>query len=281
MRSTLPSLRDTDQEQLKQEIRSFWENRPCGSVHASAPESDPEYFAQVERKRYDLEPFIPRYADFEAARGKKVLEIGIGLGTDFVRFARAGADLTGIDLTQRSIDLVARRLEFEGLNARLVRGDAEQLPFAESEFDKVYSWGVLMVTPDTTRACREAVRVLRPGGELCVMLYSRHSWLAYGLWVRYGLLRGRPQRTLAEVVANHMESRGMKAYTHKEALELFPGVQDVQIEKVGTPYDRLVAGPLVPWTQRQLGWFTVLRARKPTVGHGRLESASLGPGRQV
>jgi SAM-dependent methyltransferase len=247
----------------KSRIQTYWERKPCGSKHASAPEGEPEYFAQVERRRYELEPFIPKYADFEGARGKRVLEIGVGMGTDFVRFARAGANMTGVDLTQRSIDLVTRRLELERLEGNVRVADAEALPFEDGSFDRVYSWGVLMVTPDTPRAVQEAIRVLRPGGELCAMVYARRSWVALGLWARYALLVGRPRRSLADVVANHMESPGMKAYTEREVRDLFTGLEELRIERVGTPYDRRVAGPLVRLTGRRLGWFMVVRGRKP------------------
>jgi SAM-dependent methyltransferase len=253
----------TASHDAKSRIQTYWERKPCGSKHASAPEGDPEYFAQVERRRYELEPFIPRYADFEGARGKRVLEIGTGLGTDFVRFARAGAKMTGVDLTQRSIDLVTRRLQLERLDGDVRVADAEALPFEDGSFDRVYSWGVLMVTPDTPRAVRQAIRVLRPGGELCAMVYARRSWVAFGLWARYALLVGRPRRSLAYVVANHMESPGMKAYTEREVRELFTGLEDLRIERVRTPYDRRVAGPLVRLTGSKLGWFMVVRGRKP------------------
>jgi ubiquinone/menaquinone biosynthesis C-methylase UbiE len=147
----------------------------------------------VERRRCELEPFLPGFADFEGARGQKLLEIGVGLGSDFVRFGRAGAQLIGGDLTQRSIDLVRGRCELEGIEADLRVADAEAPPFSDDAFDRVFSWGVLMVTPDTPRAVSEAIRVLRPGGRLCAMVYARHSWVAYGLWVRYALLAGRPR----------------------------------------------------------------------------------------
>jgi SAM-dependent methyltransferase len=247
----------------KRAVQAYWERRPCGSKHASAPEGEPEYFDQVEKRRYELEPFIPRYADFEGSRGKRVLEIGVGLGTDFVRFARAGASVTGVDLTQHSIELVTRRLELEGLEGDVRIADAEALPFYDDSFDRVYSWGVLMVTPDTPRAVREAIRVLRPGGELCAMVYARRSWVAFGLWARYALLVGRPWRSLADVIANHMESPGMKAYTEREVWTLFTGLERLRIERVATPYDRRVAGPLVSLTEPRLGWFMVVRGRKP------------------
>jgi hypothetical protein len=107
------------------------------------------------------------------------------------------------------------------------------------------------------------VRVLAPGGRLCVMLYARHSWVAYGLWAKHGLLKGRPTRTLADVLAHHMESEGTKGFTVRELRAMFAGLEDLRIEKVQTPYDRAWAGPLAALTGDRLGWFAVTRGRKP------------------
>src|SRR5829696_6983275 len=147
----------------KQRVRDFWEAGPCGSEHAYAPEGSAEFFAEIERARNELEPYIAEYADFAGSAGKRVLEIGIGLGTDFIRFARAGAEATGIDLTEHAVQLVSKRLELEGLQGQVRAADAEALPFQDDSFDRVYSWGVLHHTPNTPRAVDEALRVLRPG----------------------------------------------------------------------------------------------------------------------
>lgn len=242
----------------KAQVRDFWEAKPCGSVHADAPEGTREYFDQVERQRYEVEPFIPRHARFSEALGRDVLEIGVGLGTDFVRFARAGGRLTGVDLTEHSVELVRRRLELEGLAAELRVADAERLPFEDRRFDITYSWGVLHHTPDPVRAMREAVRVTRPGGRVCVMVYARRSWLAYGLWARHALLNGRPTRSLRDVLAHHMESPGTCGFTPAELRGIFPDLESRTIRHVGTVYDRRVAGPLVSATGRGLGWFLVV-----------------------
>jgi SAM-dependent methyltransferase len=246
---------------LKQRVRQFWDDTPCGSKHAEAPEGTRLFFEQVERSRYELEPFIQAYADFESARGETVLEVGVGLGTDIVRFARAGALVTGIDFSERSVELTRQRLALEGLSGDVAVADAESLPFPDGAFDRVYSWGVLHHTPDTSRAAREMIRVLRPAGRLCAMLYARHSWVAFGLWARHGLLAGRPRRTLSDVVAHHMESDGTKAFTKREVSAMFGELRDLEIEHVGTPYDRRVGGPLVSMTGSRLGWFLVVRGR--------------------
>jgi ubiquinone/menaquinone biosynthesis C-methylase UbiE len=246
----------------KGRVREFWEADPCGSEHASAPEGSAKFFGEVERKRYQLEPYIEHYADFAGARGKRVLEIGVGLGTDFVRFARAGAVVSGVDLTEHAVELVRRRLELEGLEGEVHVADAESLPFEDASFDRVYSWGVLHHTPDTVRSVREAIRVVRPGGDLCVMLYGRHSWVAFGMWARHGLLRGRPRRSLSDVLAHHMESEGTKAFTVSELREMFASLVDLQVDRVSTAYDHSISRGLDRLTGDRLGWFLVVRGRQ-------------------
>jgi SAM-dependent methyltransferase len=250
----------------KEQVRSFWSRIPCGSWDATAPEGTAEYFAQIEARRYELEPFIHRFAQFQSTRGQSVLEIGVGLGTDHVQFARAGANLHGVDLTDKGIELVRRRLELEGLTSELQTADAEQLPFPDDSFDFVYSWGVLHHTPDTPRAVREAIRVLRPGGRICVMVYARHAWVSYGLWARHGPLSRRPLRSLSDVLHHHMESLGTKGYTKHEARRMFRGVESLRIEKLTTPYDVEYAGGLARLTGRWLGFFMVIQGVKSRAG---------------
>jgi ubiquinone/menaquinone biosynthesis C-methylase UbiE len=253
----------TSPVEQKERVRTYWEREACGEIHADAPEGSPEFFEQVERRRAELEPHIASFADFEGSSGKRVLEIGVGLGTDFIAFARAGARATGVDLTARAVELVRRRLALEDVRAEVRQADAEQLPFPDDSFDRVYSWGVLHHTPDTQRAVQEAVRVLRPHGELCVMLYARHSWVSYGFWTRNALLAGRPWRSLASVLAQHMESEGTKAYTKRELRRMFGGLEEIRIDKVLTAYDRQIAGLLARVTGDALGWQLVVRGRKP------------------
>jgi ubiquinone/menaquinone biosynthesis C-methylase UbiE len=248
--------------ETKEEVRSFWSRTPCGSWDATAAEGTREYYDQIEARRYELEPFIREYARFDQAAGLSLLEIGVGVGTDHVQFARSGADLSGVDLTERSVELVRQRLALEGLWSRLQVADAEALPFASDSFDVVYSWGVLHHTPDTARAMSEAVRVLRPGGRLCVMVYARHAWVSYGLWLRNGPLSRRPLRSISDVLHHHMESLGTKGYTKRELRRMLSGVDRLEIEKVATPYDVEYAGGLARLTGRQLGFFMVARGRK-------------------
>jgi ubiquinone/menaquinone biosynthesis C-methylase UbiE len=172
-----PNLKSTQvNAELKERVRAFWQAHPCGTKFSDAEMGTREFFERVEAHRYTKEWHIPEAAKFAAARGLRVLEIGCGLGTDGAQFALAGADYTGIDLTEASIELAKRRFELSGLRGEFCIADAENLEFADDSFDLVYSHGVLHHTPDTARAIREIHRVLKPGGRAVVMLYHRGSY---------------------------------------------------------------------------------------------------------
>jgi 2-polyprenyl-3-methyl-5-hydroxy-6-metoxy-1,4-benzoquinol methylase len=170
-----PKAIDPNQE-LKERVRAFWQEHPCGTKFSDAEMGTREFFDRVEAHRYSKEWHIPIAADFSSTRGLKVLEIGCGLGTDGAQFAKAGADYTGIDLTEASIELARQRFELSGLKGEFRVADAEQLDFGDATFDVVYSHGVLHHTPDTGTAVREVHRVLKPGGRAMVMLYHRGSY---------------------------------------------------------------------------------------------------------
>ncbi|MBI4061612.1 MAG: class I SAM-dependent methyltransferase [Elusimicrobia bacterium] len=253
---------------LKDEVRRFWDQAPCGTREIQSEEGTKEYFQALERNRDAREPFIADFARFGEHGGKRVLEVGFGAGTDFIRFARAGAVLSGIDLTEHGARLVRQRLALEGLKADIQVGDAEKLPFAEAAFDSVYSWGVIHHTEDTVRAAREIARVVRPGGRVCVMIYHRHSLVALQCWILHALLRGRPWRSLSEVICRHIESVGTKAYSIGEARELFSSLSSVTVTPVLTPYDLRISRSLyLPrWVGRfvpdRLGWFLIVEGVK-------------------
>lgn len=205
---------------LKGEVGEFWERASCGEVYAEGEDERARFEAQAQA-RYRMEPYIFPFARFEEGAGKDVLEVGVGMGADHVEWAKSRPrSLTGVDLTERAVQHTRRRLALYGLESKVATADAENLPFEDESFDVVYSWGVLHHTPDTPRAFEEVWRVLRPGGSARIMVYHRPSIVGALLWTRYGLLAGRPFRSLTDVYAHHLESPGTKAYTLAEAREL-------------------------------------------------------------
>jgi ubiquinone/menaquinone biosynthesis C-methylase UbiE len=161
---------------LKDRVRAFWQQNPCGTKFADAPPGSRRFYELVEEHRYKKEWHIPDAGGFAQSKNLSVLEVGCGLGTDGAQFAKAGANYTGIDLTDAAVDLARRRFELFDLPGTFRVADAETLDFPDNSFDIVYSHGVLHHTPDTAAAVREIHRVLRPGGKAVVMLYHRDSY---------------------------------------------------------------------------------------------------------
>jgi ubiquinone/menaquinone biosynthesis C-methylase UbiE len=135
----------------------------------------PEYCAAALRHRYELYPFIPEFVEFEAWTGKRVLEVGCGQGADLSRFALAGADTHGCDLTTKHCRISHDFVRALGGRASVAQADARALPYPSSSFDLVYSFGVLLLVEDLDRAVAEIHRVLKPGGTVVTMFYNRQS----------------------------------------------------------------------------------------------------------
>jgi ubiquinone/menaquinone biosynthesis C-methylase UbiE len=220
----------------KSAVQHFWDADPCGTRYLKQGQD----FEAHALTRAALEPHIAEFADFKSARGKKVLEIGVGMGADYLEWLRAGAQAIGIDLSPVSIERTHQRCELCGYKPDLHVSDAENLPFPSDSFDVVYSYGVMHHSPDTSRCIREAWRVLKPGGQARIMLYHHPSLTGLMLWLRFGLWRGR---SLRQSVYDHLESPGTKTYTQGEVLALMQGFRDVRTRLVFSPGDLLLQQP--------------------------------------
>lgn len=201
----------------KQRVADYWEAESCGTGVTNAPKHSRAYFDEIEEFRYSVEPEIFAFAQFTRHYGQKMLEVGVGAGSDFLQWVRAGTAAHGIDLTREGVENVRQRLAVYGLRAADLRqADAEAIPHPDNTFDLVYSWGVIHHSPDTEKAFAEIVRVTKPGGTIKVMVYNRRSLQTFYTWVRHALLKGKPWRSFAEVLSEHMESPGTKGYTRSE-----------------------------------------------------------------
>jgi ubiquinone/menaquinone biosynthesis C-methylase UbiE len=235
----------------KSAVQDFWNSEACGE----------RYGNQQDRMRYQLEPEILSFANFGSVQGLRVLEIGVGMGSDTVRFASAGAKVTGIDLSSRAVEITRRRLREMQLEADIHLADAEELPFPDESFDVVYSWGVLHHTPNTATALSEAQRVVRRDGRLKLMLYHRRSWVALAAWVRFGVMRGRPLISLKNAIAN-IESPATQAFTEREVRAMLPGIRQLSVRSHLTIWDRRVAPGISGLTGNRLGWFLLVSGTK-------------------
>jgi SAM-dependent methyltransferase len=220
----------------KEDVKDFWNAEPCGTRYLEGKED----FDAHARARYAMEPHIADFAQFKNASGLKVLEIGTGMGADYLEWLKAGAQVTGVDLSPASIEKARRRCEMAGYQPDLRVADAEQLPFPDGSFDIVYSYGVMHHSPNTPQCAREAWRVLKPGGQARIMIYHHPSITGAMLWLRYGLLRGK---SLRQSVFDHLESPGTKSYTQGEALALLGGFRNVEMQVAFSPGDLLMHPP--------------------------------------
>ncbi len=216
-------------------VKNYWEEQPCGTetpIYGETLKHTKEWFEIMENYRYEIEPFIHSVAQFTRHKGKRVLEIGVGAGTDHLQWARAGVDLYGVDLTNAGIEITKKRLETYGLNSNLKQVDAESLPFEDNSFDIVYSWGVIHHSEKPEEIIKEITRVLKPGGEFIGMFYSKYSIATIIAWVKFALLKGKPWRSINYVMYNFNESIGTKTYTNSGLIKLF---KDFKIIKI-TPF---------------------------------------------
>jgi ubiquinone/menaquinone biosynthesis C-methylase UbiE len=255
-------------QELKKQIKEFWDKVPCGTGGIPYPEGTKEYYEAIAQNRFKKEFYIADFVDFERWRGKKVLEIGCGAGSDLIKFAQHGADITGIDLSSKSIELASKRLEVYGLSGKAIEADAETLQFEDNTFDAIYSCGVLHHTPDIIKAISEVRRVLKPDGEIRIMLYHRPSIVCLQMWILFGLLKGNPFKSIDDIFYNNHESVGTKVLTVRETHELFKDFKDLDIKTIVTMHDiRYARNRYLPaWFMKlvphSLGWNLLIKGKK-------------------
>ena len=180
--------------QLQTQVQAYWNAKPCDSEFSSREDLSREFFLEVERERYRLQRHIPAMIDAIAWRGKRVLEIGTGVGTDARRIIGRGGIYTGVNVDAGSTHATASALHSFGLPGGVLQADATALRFPDASFDFVYTFGVLHHIPNVERAIAHIRRVLKPGGEVVAMLYNRTS-INYGVEIKY--LRKIGARALA------------------------------------------------------------------------------------
>ena len=160
---------------VQERVQRYWDDTPCDSELSNRDPHSREYFLDIERQRYELQPHIPGILSKIDWREKRVLEIGTGVGTDARQISSKGGDYTGINIDRGSTEATKAALRAFSLPGVAMQADATSLHFADGTFDVVYSFGVLHHIPEAAKAVAEIHRVLKPGGELVVMLYNRSS----------------------------------------------------------------------------------------------------------
>jgi 2-polyprenyl-3-methyl-5-hydroxy-6-metoxy-1,4-benzoquinol methylase len=266
-----------------EQVQNYWDRRPCNIRHSTKPLGSREYFDEVEWRKYFVEPHIPRFAEFPRWQNKRVLEIGCGIGTDTMNFARHGARVTAVDLSEKSLEMARKRAEVYGLSGsiRFYHGSGEELPriLPVEEYDLVYSFGVIHHTPHPERVLEQIRNYVRPGSTVKIMVYHRYSWKVFWILMTYG--KGRFWR-LAEMVARHSEAETgcpvTYTYTKHELCDLLEShgfrVKQIQAEHifpyriqdyikyhyVKEWYFRWMPLPFFHALERRLGWHLCVTA---------------------
>lgn len=268
------------------EIQDFWQAHPCGEDFAGGAEkyqADYEkFFEDYDKFRYAKEAHILECLENIDFQNQRTLEIGLGQGADAEQIIRRGADWFGLDLTHESAKRVQVRLNLRKLKfGGIVSGSAVEMPFADNSFDLVFSHGVLHHIPEIRTAQSEIHRVLKPNGELIVMLYAKNS-LNYRLSIsvvrRLGLLAAYFLKPNANgLVGQHIKNAkkaGLREYLKMEnfihrntdgALNPYSKVYDLsQVERdfpdfqIVRSYKRFMHAPPLPVTklpfEKSLGW---------------------------
>jgi ubiquinone/menaquinone biosynthesis C-methylase UbiE len=163
------------------QVKDFWNARPCNVRHSDKPLGTREYFDEVEKKKFTAEPHIPTFCEFDRWHGKRVLEIGSGIGTMAINFARAGADYTGVELSEESLELTRQRFQVYDYPGRFFQGNAEELTnfVPIQKYDLVFTWGVIHHSPNPGAILQQAQHYMKSGTTLKVMVYAANSWKNY------------------------------------------------------------------------------------------------------
>jgi len=217
---------------LTQEIARYWNERIHDLAIATHPIGSPGFFEELDEYRFDKLSYLPQVVDFSAYRGKTILEVGCGAGIDLVRFAKGGAIVTGVDLSQTAIDLASQNFAQRGLAGELRVMDGEKLEYPDDRFDVVYGHGVLQYAADPEQMLAEMKRVLKPGGEAIFMVYNRISWL-------------NAMRRVTKVRLEHEDAPVLRKYSIGEFKRMLRPFRDVRIVVERFPVkSRLHAGGL-------------------------------------
>ncbi len=267
-------------EELIEEVKDFWNRRPCNIKHSPKEVGTKEYFDEVERRKYFVEPCIKKFAEFEKWRDKRVLEIGCGIGTDAINFARNGAKLTVVELSEKSLEICKKRFEVYKLNANFYLGNAEELSsFVPVEpYDLIYSFGVIHHTPHPEKVIQEIKKYCHPQTQVRIMLYSKFSWKVIWIILKYG--KGAFWK-LNELVRQYSEAQTgcpvTYTYTIRQVKKLLKDFDIIQIKKdfifpynikkyINYEYEivwyfKWMPRWLFKWLEKVLGWYILVIAK--------------------
>jgi 2-polyprenyl-3-methyl-5-hydroxy-6-metoxy-1,4-benzoquinol methylase len=268
-----------------EDVKNFWNTRPCNIRHSNKKVGTQEYFDEVETRKYFVEPHIPVFAEFERWRGKHVLEIGCGIGTEAINFARNGAILTVVELSEESLNIVKQRFAVYGLSARFIVGNAEELDTLlphDERFDLIWSFGVIHHSPHPQKILEHCNDFLKDDGELRMMVYAKISYKVFNLMREANIW---DFGSLDALIAKHSEAQTgcpiTYSYTLEGAKRLFNDFTITDIKKthifvwdipkyITYQYEKEhsfknISDDFFKELESELGWHILIKAKKKVV----------------
>lgn len=253
---------------LLDKIKEYWNKQPCNIKHGTSPIGTPEFFAEVSDRRYRVEPHIREFAGFHHWQGKRVLEVGCGIGSDAEEFAKHGAEYVGIDISDASLEVARQRFDVLGLEGEFLNRNAGEDITDLGMFDLVYSYGVIHHFPNVIKTVNNISQVVERGGEFRFMVYSKNSW-------KYAMIQKGLDQFEAQAGCPYAD-----AFTHDDIKTLLKP-QKWQIERLRQSHcfmyniDEYKKGNYVlePWfetmpeevreaVREYLGWHLLVKAKR-------------------
>lgn len=257
------------------EVANYWNHRPCNVKHSDKPVGSLEYSNEVMVRRYLVESHIPEFADFGAWRGKRVVDIGCGIGSDTLQFALSGAKVTAVDISGLSLGILRKRAEAHLVSDRIqyVIGDMEELPIeVPNRPDLIWAWGSIHHTPNPVRALEQIWTLAGPKTVIRLMLYNAASTKAIGLRIKYGAAAEMHSEAQSGCPVSGwywpgdavklVESAGLKV-TKLSIHHIFPydvTLYRAYVYKRRFPWN-VIQGPAFRWLEQHFGWHLCIEAR--------------------
>ena len=250
-----------------EEVKKFWNDRPCNIKHSSKELGTMEYFDEVELKKFRAEPHILKFTEFPQWKNKKVLEVGCGLGTVGINFALNGSDYTGVELSKESLEIAKKRFEVYNQSGKFYLGNAEELSsFVPIEtYDLIYSFGVIHHSPHPEKIVSQIKKYMNENSVLKIMLYAKDSWKNY--MIDAGL--DQPEAQYGCPIAN--------TYTKQDIVELLDEYEVISIEQdhifpyqiesykrgeyIKQPWFDAMPTEMFETLEKNLGWHLLITAK--------------------
>ena len=250
-----------------EEVKKFWNDRPCNIKHSSKELGTMEYFDEVELKKFRAEPHILKFTEFPQWKNKKVLEVGCGLGTVGINFTLNGADYTGVELSKESLEIAKKRFEVYNQSGKFYLGNAEELSsFVPIEtYDLIYSFGVIHHSPHPEKIVSQIKKYMNENSVLKIMLYAKDSWKNY--MIDAGL--DQPEAQYGCPIAN--------TYTKQDVVELLDEYEVLSIEQdhifpyqvepyklgeyIKQPWFDIMPTEMFETLEKNLGWHLLITAK--------------------